>query len=100
MMSSSSETIRQRATGILRSTFDFGSISSRQIPSQVSYTIQNLISLATIAAYSTSFFITLFALLPLVCLHALLSLDTVTLGGVVRSPQGIATGKNGKVDVE
>jgi len=80
--------------------FNLRFISPRQIPS-VSYTIQNLfISLATIAVSSASFFITLFVFLPLACLRALLPLNMVTLKGVIGSPQGIANGKNGGVDVE
>lgn len=80
--------------------FNLSFISPRQIPS-VSYTIQNLyISLATIAVSSASLFITLFVILPLACLRALLPLNMVTLKGVIGSPQGIANGKSGGVDVE
>lgn len=79
--------------------FKWSFISPRQIPS-VTYTIQNLlISLATIAVSSASFFITLFVFLPLACLRALLPLNMITLKGVIRFPKGIANGENGGVDV-
>ena len=76
------------------------SISPRQIPS-FSYTFQNLlISLATIAAASASFFFTLFVILPLACLRTLLPPNILILRGVIGSPKGVVNGENGAVDVE
>jgi len=76
-------------------------ISPCQIIPPVSYILLNLlISLVMITSSFTAFFLTLFIVLPLGCLRALLPVDMAILEGVIRSLQEITKSKDGEGGTE
>ena len=72
-----------------------------QIIPSVSYILLNLlISLVMIASSFTAFFLTLFIILPLASLYALLPVDIAIFEDVIRSLQEITNSKDGEGGAE